>query len=61
VSKTIATFEAALATAGQCLKISAEGDATLTLAIPATDAPKLLAAFDKLQDKSFVVALVDVA
>ena len=60
MSKTIATFEAALAQRGDCLKIDAEGEATLVLQIPASDAPKIMAAYSDLQDRSFVVALVEV-
>ena len=61
MSKTIVTFEAALVGRGDCLKLDSEGEATLTLAIPASDAHKILAAYSDLQDRSFVVALVEVS
>jgi hypothetical protein len=61
VSKTIVTFEAALAGRGDCLKLDSEGEATLTLSIPASDAPKILASYSDLQDRSFVVAFVEVS
>lgn len=61
LSKTIVTFEAALASRGDCLKLDAEGAAVLVLQIPAGDAPAILGAYSDLQDRSFVVALIEVA
>lgn len=60
MSKTIATFEAALASRGKALSIDADGEATLVLNIPTSDAPKIMAAYESLRDRSFVVALVEV-
>lgn len=61
MSKTIVTFEAALPTRGKALSIDADGEAVLVLTIPASDAPKIMAAYSDLQDRSFVVAFVDVS
>ena len=55
----IVAFEASLASRGDCLKIDAEGEATLTLAIPASEAPSILGAYSSLQDRTFHVVIVE--
>ena len=52
-------FEAALVPAGRkALTLDADGEATLTLVIPATDALILATRFTELMDRSFVVSIV---
>ena len=52
-------FEAALVPAGRkALTLDADGEATLTLAIPATDALTVAARFLELMDCTFRVAIV---
>jgi hypothetical protein len=52
------TFEAALVPAGRkALTLDADGEATLTLVIPATDALLVTTRFLDLMDRSFVVSI----
>jgi len=52
-------FEAALVPAGRkALTLDAEGEATLTMVIPATDALLLIGRFPDLMDRTFQVAIV---
>lgn len=54
----VLTFEAALVPAGRkALTLDADGEATLTLVIPATDALTVVSRFMELRDRSFLVAL----
>jgi hypothetical protein len=51
-------FEAALVPAGRkALTLDADGEAILTLAIPATDALQVASRFNELMDRSFQVTL----
>jgi len=51
-------FEAALVPAGRkALTLDADGEAVLTLAIPATDALTVASRFNELMDRSFVVQI----
>jgi hypothetical protein len=51
-------FEAALVPAGRkALTLDADGEAVLTLAIPAMDAPGLVSRFSDLMDRSFTVQI----
>lgn len=54
----VLTFEAALVPAGRkALTLDADGEATLTLVIPATDALLLASRFRELCDRSFLVGI----
>lgn len=54
----VLTFEAALVPAGRkALTLDADGEATLTLVIPATDALTVVSQFRALLDRSFLVAI----
>jgi len=56
--KPLVTFEAALVPSGRkALTLDADGEAILTLAVPASDAMKVVAVFPRLMDTSFVVTL----
>jgi hypothetical protein len=51
-------FEAALVPSGRkALTLDADGEAILTLAIPATDALSVVSRFMELMDRSFVVSI----
>jgi len=51
-------FEAALAGSGRkALTVDSDGEATLTLIIPATDALQIMTRFYELMDRSFVVTI----
>ena len=55
---TSLSFEAALVPAGRkALTLDADGEATLTLVIPATDAPLVAARFFDLMDRSMQVTI----
>lgn len=52
-------FEAALVPSGRkALTLDADGEAILTLAIPATDALRVVSRFPELMDCAFHVAIV---
>jgi hypothetical protein len=52
------SFEAALVPSGRkALTLDADGEATLTLVIPATDALLVTSRFFDLMDRSFVVTI----
>jgi hypothetical protein len=52
------SFEAALVPSGRkALTLDADGEAVLTLAIPATDALIVASRFNDLMDRSFVVTI----
>ena len=52
------SFEAALVPSGRkALTLDADGEATLTLGIPATDALLVAARFFDLMDRSFMVTI----
>lgn len=54
----VLTFEAALVPAGRkALTLDADGEATLTLVIPATDALTVVSRFFDLTDRSFRVEI----
>jgi hypothetical protein len=57
MSKDRLAFIAALAQGKGCLSIDHEGEATLKLAIPASDAQAVMALYPKMQDRSFYVVV----
>lgn len=56
-SKLRIAFVAALAQGKGCLSIDNEGEATLKLCIPASDATLIMDVYPQLQDRSFYVVL----
>jgi hypothetical protein len=51
------TFEAAFAPGRKCFQCDTDGEVTLTLVVPESEAAKVLAAFQVLRDESFSVTL----
>lgn len=57
-ASAVLSFEAALVPAGRkALTLDADGEATLTLVIPATDALTVASRFNELMDRSFTVGI----
>lgn len=51
------TFTAAFAPGRKCFQADTDGEVTIVLVVPETDAPKLMAAFPLLKDETFTVTL----
>lgn len=56
--KPLVIFEAALVPSGRkALTLDSEGEVILSLAVPASEAMKLVGVFPKLMDTSFIVTI----